>query len=238
MAEPDVWYAIPSHRDAQENRAKTLPAWTERGYRVALLVDRGESWYPEASIVCQTPDYRGYPWAVKHLCDEIFKLVPETDLIVTGGDDILPEPRFTAQEIRRQFLERFPDTFGVMQPCGDPLGTDGDGQTAAARICGSPWMGREFIRRINGGLGPFWPEYFHFYCDEEMHEVAKGLGILWNRPDLTQYHNHWSRDRTKRRPEYLRKANRNWNEAKALFDTRKAAGFPGSTPLATGAGPS
>ena len=125
-----------------------------------------------------------------------------------------------------------------MQPTGDRWMVHKDGTAASDRICGSPWMGREFIERINGGAGPFWPEYFHFFCDEEMKQVAEQLGILWQRRDLTQKHEHWQRptnDRTVRldatRPAYLAKAHQNAGEAGKLFKERKAAGFPGSEAL-------
>ena len=91
-------------------------------------------------------------------------------------------------------------------------------------------MGVEFCRRIYGGRGPFHEEYFHFFCDEELHEVADRLGILWHRSDLIHYHHHWGRE-GKPRPEYLHPARLNWNKAQTLFNERKAAGFPGHEPL-------
>lgn len=232
---PHVWYAIPSHRDSV-NREKTLPLWRNRGFRVAVLIDdpdmKGHAG-GLADLEINTRDYRGYPWAVKQLCDEILSRHPDTNVIVTGGDDISPDPRYRAEVLEAKFLERFPDTFGVMQPCGDSYGTRA-GVPAAARICGSPWMGREFIRRINGGRGPFWGDYFHFYCDEEMHEVAKALGILWNNYEVNQHHAHWSRDKPRRaaqRPSYLFTAQATWESGQGLFNRRKAAGFPGHEPL-------
>lgn len=124
-------------------------------------------------------------------------------------------------------------TFGVMQPTGDRWG---DKQGAYAdRVCGSPWIGREFALRINQGRGPLWPEYFHMYEDEELFEVASKCGVLWQRPDLIHLHRHWARERGKSEdmPEFLKRANsqEEWRKAKTLFDQRKAAGFPGSEPL-------
>ena len=108
------------------------------------------------------------------------------------------------------------------------------------RVCGSPWMGREFCLRINQGRGPLWPEYFHMGEDEELQAVALKYGVLWQRPDLIHLHQHWGRalpgevmaPRT-RMPKFLEKANSGaeWDKYKRLFAQRSAAGFPGSEPL-------
>ena len=134
-------------------------------------------------------------------------------------------------------------TFGVMQPTGDRWGENEDWARAKYpdrpayidRICGSPWMGREFCRRMYGGNGPMWPEYFHMFNDEELQCVAEKLGVLWQRRDLIQYHDHWGRDGFgAKAPEFLDRANSpaNWDAMKTIFETRKAAGFPGHEPIA------
>lgn len=133
-------------------------------------------------------------------------------------------------------------TFGVMQPTGDRWGENPKHHRPEMRsayidrVCGSPWMGREFCRRINGGNGPLWSEYRHMYEDEELYDVAMKLGILWQRPDLIHYHEHWGRKpdaTTDDMPEFLKAANstEEWNKAKALYERRRAAGFPGHEPL-------
>lgn len=136
-------------------------------------------------------------------------------------------------------------TFGVMQPTGDRWG-DSDlsrahhGNDRGAyidRICGSAWLGREFCKRVNQGRGPLWPEYFHMFVDEELQAVAEKLGILWQRPDLTQIHHHWGRKPGASResiPDFLKAVNKkeHWDKYKALFLERQAAGFPGSELIA------
>lgn len=246
----DVWYAIPTVN--LERARVTLAAWRRMGYRTAILVDPGcgldwrgamreaEGW---ADWVVYADEYRGYPCAVKRLCNDlisfapVFTGIPAAEIIVTGGDDILPDPDHEPGQIAAEFIEHFGGTYGVMQPTGDRWMSDKRGQAASERICGSPWMGREFIERINGGRGPFWHEYFHFYCDEEMKEVADRLGILWQRRDLCQKHDHWTRPANDRhiltdatRPEYLKKAHYECGDAAKLFRARKAAGFPGHEP--------
>lgn len=159
-------------------------------------------------------------------------------------------------------------TFGVMQPTGDRWGDHADthefnswterdplrcrlcGNPEGSpkhmvgayidRVCGSPWLGREFCLRINQGNGPLWPEYFHMGVDEELQAVALKYGVLWQRRDLTHHHQHWGRPKPgerlapqERMPDFLKRANsgEEWDKYKALFAARKAAGFPGSEPL-------
>ncbi|TVQ31334.1 MAG: hypothetical protein EA376_09490 [Phycisphaeraceae bacterium] len=137
---------------------------------------------------------------------------------------MLPDPGHTADEIARQFAERFPDGFGVMQPQGDTYGL-------AQHYCGSPWLGRGWIERMYGGAGPLWPEYRHNWADNELYWTARCLDALWLRPDLEQRHEHFSRDGAEA-PAY-------WTESVAkhdrtdaeLFVRRSRAGFPGHEPL-------
>ncbi len=214
-----VWYVIPSAN--RELCNKCFVAWRQMGYHTAVLADRvwarDDVW---ADVMLYCRQYNGYPAAVRELCKEIGD---RADIIITGGDDVYPDPTMTAAEIAAQFHEHFPDGFGVMQPIGDDYpGTD--------RICGSPWMGRRFCDTINGGGGPFWHEYTHFFCDEEMFEVARKLGCLWQRKDLTQYHDHWSRNGGEQQPYHL-KHQKQWDTASHLFHKRKLAGFPGHEPV-------
>lgn len=148
-----------------------------------------------------------------------------------------------SQTLRLTFDPKVWMNFGVMQPTGDRYGEDArsiarygaDRAAYADRVCGSPWMGREFCLRINPGRGPLWPEYTHMFEDEELFEVASKYGVLWQRRDLIHFHNHWARKRgdAAYMPEFLKEVNspEHWNKYKALFEQRKAAGFPGSEPL-------
>lgn len=135
-----------------------------------------------------------------------------------------------------QVLERV-STFGVMQATGDRWGDDAYGRAkwpeAPAmidRICGSPWMGRSFCERVNQGNGPFWGEYHHNWCDQEMLEVCRKLGILWQRRDLTHYHNH-SRRNGGDWLDFQKGFDADYRRMQPLFRARQAAGFPGSAPL-------
>jgi len=219
----EVWYAIPSANP--ENCRARLPVWREMGYRVAVLQNwkRGEI---PADLVVWSDTYPGWPGSVNLLCREI---VPKTaTIVVSGGDDMLPDPNFTAQQLAEQFLERFPDTFGVMQPTGD-------GFMSCEHYCGSPWMGRRWIDQINGGRGPLWDGYCHNWADNELLWVAKGLSALWQRPDLTHRHEHFSRT-GEERPDYWHATVAPKDRADVeLFLKRKWSDFPGHEPLGGGA---
>lgn len=127
-------------------------------------------------------------------------------------------------------------TYGVMQPTGDSWG-DRNGPYIQ-RVAGSAWLGRTFALYVNGGNGPLWAEYQHMYVDEELQAVAQMLGVFWQRPDLEQKHEHWGRRwdaSAEHIPAHLQRWNapEHWREAKAIFDRRKAAGFPGHERLVT-----
>jgi hypothetical protein len=227
-----------------------LRRWIERGYNIMLWCDSHEDMFKKmAYSVDDRPgteprparfnaivgEYPGYYRAVNALIKWVLK-DPKVSWVVCGGDDTFPDPNFTAEEIAEQLTEHFSGTFGVAQPVGDLFAGN-----CIVRICGSPWIGRDFALSMNQGKGPFWPEYTHCFGDEEMFEVTKKLGVLWQRRDLTHHHEHWTRngdnaDYSKPMPEFLREANSpaHWAKYKALFESRKAAGFPGHEPFACG----
>jgi hypothetical protein len=190
---------------------------------------------------------------------------PHFEWAVIGGDDVFPDPNHSAEEIARECCEYFVKrqvefagdpvpyedgqlyrhlgTYGVMQPTGDRWGVNPDHPNPAMRsayidrVCGSAWIGREFARRVNQGKGPLWPEYQHMFVDEELQAVATKLGVLWQRPDLTQMHQHEARKvrsyTSADIPPHLKKwaGPEHWKEAEDIFKGRRAAGFPGSEPL-------
>lgn len=247
-----VWFAIPSARPSYE-ATKCLEAWRALGYKIAIWVDAccQLDWAhdrPYDRIQCRAT-YPGYAHAVNSLVKEILENEPAAEWIVTGGDDTLPDPKRRANEIAAECSDHFeklwmPEaegyslrpTFGVMQPTGDRFAGG-----HIDRICGSPWMGREFCLRVNAGQGPLWSEYTHMFVDEELQHVATKLGVLWQRRDLVHLHRHFTRvsdaldsnAAPRQAPEFLREANSpaHWAKYDALFKSRRAAGFPGHEPL-------
>lgn len=208
-----IWYAIPS---ALQDGG-TLRLWRDAGYRLAAWRDIGAE--PLDCEIVLEGGYPGYALAVNQLMARILDRDSLTQWIVTGGDDVEPcafSPGFIGDECS----EHFGGSFGVMQPTGDGHGIE--------TICGSPWIGREFCERAYGGRGPFWPEYHHNFVDQELQEVSKMLGCLWQRPDLSHKHNNWMWT-TRQRPAHLEAAysKPEWDKAMAIFMRRKAQGFPG-----------
>lgn len=81
-------------------------------------------------------------------------------------------------------------------------------------------------RALYEKLGYFWfPEYKSMFCDEDLYWTAKKLGALKLAPHLKFPHEHVSVGKADNDETYRRSA-ANWDQGKALFAKRKAAGFP------------
>lgn len=212
MWNPEVWYAIPSANTARA--VACLAVWRSRGYRTAVFLDEGA---PSVGADLEVRGaYPGYFAAVNRLVTHIG---PTADVVVTGGDDMYPDPDHAPSDIARQFYTRFPDGAGVMQPVGDTLtGTD--------QICGSPWFGRGWLLRAYEGQGPFHPGYTAFFGDEELLHVARQQGRLWQRPDLVQRHDHYTRPGGPPIEPYQERNQRYWAMDQQLFHERRDAGWP------------
>lgn len=221
-----VFYAIPVAEDP-EYANQRMALWRKMGFNIAVFRDIGAP--PVEADILISGEYAGYPKAVNALCRRIFA---ETDAVAvcTGGTDIDPDPTHSAQQIARDLYNRFPDGFGLIQATGDRWMIDAEGRAASERVCGSPFMGKAFCQRVESGRGPFCENYWHFYCDERLQNVAQLLGVLWQRPDLAHFHHHWSRER-RPRPPHLSEAKLNWPAAKEMFERDREQGFPGHQPL-------
>lgn len=233
-----VWFVAPSARPVAEVNAR-MDKWIAQGYRVLIQRDPGARHSDFSRIAVFIREYRGYAEAVNFMAAYVLAHSPSCDWIVAAGDDTDPDPTKRADEIARECSDHFRNlhiaaTFGVMQPTGDPW-SDHQGRIIE-RIAGSPWLGREWCRRAYGGKGPLWPEYTHCFADEELQLVAQRYGVFWQRPDLSQHHDNWARARGNPadRPAFLDEANspEHWRKYQALFNQRKADGFPGSELLA------
>lgn len=251
-----VWLTIPSARPATAELDTLFRHWHSRGYKIALWRDPGSGDVPAYCDYARFETYTGYAAAVNGLIQEIMARDASAEWFIAAGDDVEPDLAHSAEQIAEQCNRHFaafvkqpprvyaPHLFGVMQPTGDRWGDDEYGRArwpdAPAyidRICGSAWIGREFARRMYGGNGPLWHEYFHMYVDEELQNVAKRTGVLWQRRDLVQLHRHWGRKEgatTADIPPHLLKANsaEAWAVAQRLFERRRDAGFPGHEPIA------
>ncbi len=245
-----VWLCIPSARPPEQVEP-VLAAWRERGYKIALWRDDDSflGWARASQAVefIRCREYPGYATSVNELALQVLEDDPSCDWIVTGGDDTLPDPNHTAEEIAAQCSRHFggnPEivfdgprsTFGVMQPTGDRFAGG-----SIDRIAGSPWLGREWCLRANGGRGPFWPEFTHMFGDECLKRTAEKLGVYWARPDLTHFHNHFQRATdaidsvaiSMPVPPHLVKWNtkQHWDEMLAIFRRLEAEDFKSCLPL-------
>jgi len=225
----EVWYVVPSAK--RKDEWSTIPLWQEMGYRVAVFRDpHMEKLDVDANF--HFP-YKGYAASVNQMVKYLLETRKQIDWIVTGGDDIEPDPHCKPGIIAQELTHHFGGTFGIMQPTGDQTHMRQGNTCATERVCESPWMGRDWCLRSYQGNGPLCSLYYHFFVDEELHNVARALGVLLHRRDIVQYHHHWTRSGTHRRdrPEYLAEAKLNWAEAKKLFEYRRDSGFPESVPL-------
>lgn len=241
-----VWVCIPSARPVNE-----VTDWCERwfrmGYRIALWRDTERI---EAADLCVVAPYPGYAKAANALIKMVLDSDAECSWVVATGDDTWPDPNKKAEEIAescnwhfgsRQSAVNSGDcdpmgycptthTFGVMQPTGDQW-SDHQGRIIE-RIAGSPWIGREFARRMYGGRGPYWEGWWHNWLDEELKLVAESLGVYWMRPDLCHFHDHPLRYPGGRWPDHLQEVSEDYRRMKPVFEARRKAGFPGHEPLA------
>lgn len=233
-----VWYCIPSARPAAEAN-QALLEWIARGYKVALWVD-SEKDIP-ACHVAMFGAYPGYAAAVNTLAKKVIELDPECTWIVTGGDDTLPDPSLAPETIAAECTLHFRGTLGVMQPTGDRY-ADG----SIDRIAGSPWLGREWCLRGNGGAGAFWPEFTHMFGDECLQRTAQKCGLFWQRRDLVHLHRHFMREtnglhsnvRRIEPPAHLKKWNSraHWQEMQTIFERLRRCDFVPCMPLSVTTG--
>lgn len=244
-----VWLCIPSARPASEI-AERLGKWRAMGYKIALWRNGPHATTDGSDIKdlvdwsMYTPDYRGWAFSCNFVMKMIFGANDDCDWCVCGGDDTDPDPNQFAHEIAEQCSGWFHGTFGVMQPSGDRFGADEpwakmthpNEPAYIDRICGSPWIGREAARRLNGGNGPLWGECYHMFSDQILKEHAERLGILWQRRDLTHHHEHPRRDGVARTPDFAAATgiyeSAEWSRSKAIYERLKANDFAECMPIA------
>lgn len=223
----DVWVLIPT---AQKLHVpQVLQKWATRGYKIGIFVDPGPVDLGDVPLgLLMMGSYPGVWRAWNALAKAAFAC--SADVVVLAGDDMEPDPMKDAQELAREYLQRFPDGFGIMQPCGDPQGDRINGVPNSGRICGSPWIGRAWAERAYGGRGPVNGNYIAFYADEELKIVAERFNALWMRPDVSQFHLHWSWGHLPKQ-DYHERNQKSWTHDKEKFDHQVAEGFPDADPL-------
>lgn len=216
----DIWLCIPSKRAD----GGTIQSWRARGYRIAVWRDSGDAWPSPlpAPDITLSGEYPGYATASNAVIAWVLEHRSDVRWVVSGGDDVMPDPNHSPLAIAKELDEHFGGTFGVMQPTGDRFAGG-----SIDRIAGSAWMGREWCLRANQGKGPYWPEFTHMFVDECLLRTAEKLGVYWRRPDLIHLHQHFMREKDdlgsnavqRPVPAHLRRWNSrvHWDEMQAIF---------------------
>jgi len=227
-----VWFCIPSARTVEQS-APVFAAWHKMGYKIAIVTDDEAPRDVDLQVVCDS--YPGYANSVNYLAKRVLAENLDCDWIVCGGDDTYPDPNVMADEIADQCNQHFGrlsggSTFGVMQPTGHRWGNGS--RAYIDRICGSPWLGREWCLRAHQGNGPMHHGFFHMHVDEALQELAVRLGVLWQRPDLTHFHEHWML-KGQPMPKFLERANsrEHWNESSGLLQRLRDSEFRECMPI-------
>jgi len=202
------------------NAARSVPAWREQGYKVAILQDRAR-FEIECDALITRDRYPGWAGSINALFREV---VPgDCPVVVAGGDDMFPDPGRSAQEIAREFMDHFGGTFGVMQPTGDDF-------EATRTICGSPWLGRAWMERMYAGRGGLCEAYHQQWADDELYWVSRCAGRFWDRPDLTQHHEHFLRTGSPAPVYWVESAGAHAERDCLTFIARSRSRFPGAAP--------
>jgi hypothetical protein len=216
-----VWLCFPTINEARAKEC--VGKWQNMGYKVAVWLEPGlNSVFADFEVKGVYPGY----WVA---CNRLaLACAVQASAIVLAADDMEPDPDHKPEDIVAECDARFPDQYWLMQPTGD----DQDGMDGVWRICGSPWFGRAWVYEAFMGLGPCPLDYRAFYGDEVLYNVSKAQGVLWQRSDLMQYHNHWCRKGGPQKQEYqIANSDKHWDYDKAKFMLAMENGFPGSARL-------
>lgn len=224
--------------------ADTLRRWHRAGYGIVVGVDAADADSPKdadliphevgsplPATLVRLHRWQGYPHAANFLLRFALDRFPAAFYVI-AADDIQPPTDPSGSVLSPAFLcakyldaaartgnGRSPELVAA-QPIGDRYGN-------TMNICGSPWLSEPLARLlIERCAGPFHEGYFHYYADQELHDVLVRRGLLVKDDAVHQRHLHWARDGGGR-PEYLAVAGAREAEDRSLFLVRQAVGFAG-----------
>jgi hypothetical protein len=227
-----AWFVIPSARPVEEAQA-CFDAWRAVGFKTAAVRDDPNDFTRlEVDYFLTITPYPGWATSINRCAKEVLASDPECVIIASGGDDVWPDSNFPVDRVESEFRHHFNGWLGVMQATGAVPGYVPwskaviNGRAVQERVAWAPMIGRDWCLRAYGGNGPFWPEYRTFFADESLQVVAEALGLYWQRPDMHMPHKTWKHDDGSR-PHHLLHTIAEWEPDAALFNARKAAGFPG-----------
>ena len=148
-----------------------------------------------------------------HACNRDMEIVKDWDIVVLISDDMIPQIDGWDEVIRQAMKKYHPDTDGCLW--------FNDGYQN--RICTLCIIGRKYYDRF-GYI--YHPDYSSLFCDNEFTEVAQGLDKMTYFTTVLFKHEHFiNNPRTKRDALYDRNE-AYFNIDKAIYEQRKAKGFP------------
>jgi len=196
---------------------ETVARWRNAGFLPLVMINNiPGARFPEGCGAITKETYEGYFREVNLLCDILFRQA-KADVVVCAGDGIWPDQQLDAASVGALFATKFPNGTGVMHSLYDKFpGSDGN--------CWAPMIGKGFYREFYGeGSGPFCHEYMQFSGGEELYDVAKREGILFEteawRPINCRHPRDWQGEHNFK--EYA-------DKDRMVYNVRKRDGFPGS----------
>lgn len=203
----DAWLCIPT----VDGRGSHF-AWKDLGFKVLAMAPQ-EPMKVDDFIQCEHADYKGHPWGIYTTMKRAFD--NGADICIIGSDDVWPTT--DRETYLSHYLHRFPEYDGIMEPSGGK--SEGERNLV---IVG--FVGREFFRRYNGGMGVYDLSYNHFYSDQELAIVSNKLGKLYKNDYIKFDHRHWTKT-GENRPWYMGRWKALAPQDEANFDRRMADGF-------------
>lgn len=197
---------------------ETAKKWIERaGCDVELILSIDES--DELR-----PEYVG----------KYFTHLPNTVQILGDNKSVVEATNRAAKEAKGDILIYLSDDFDCPSNWGPLVLNEFEGETRPllvkvddmlqkfeVPVLTIPIMNRALYER----LGYFWhPEYKSMFCDEDLYWTARKLSALKFAPHLKFEHQHVSVGKAPDDETYRNSA-KNWDQGKAVFAKRKAAGF-------------
>jgi autotransporter strand-loop-strand O-heptosyltransferase len=138
-------------------------------------------------------------------------LIEDWDIVMVIADDFVFNEENFADVIRKKMFEFFPDLDGILN-FWDGFRHDD--------LCTHPIMGRKYYERFNYIYNPI---YKSFYCDNELTDVAKNLGLIVKLDTKIYVHNHFSVNN--QMDEQDKKNQLDWDHDEKLYKKRLSQNF-------------
>ena len=213
----NLWAVFPSGNS--EAAQVCVNAWRDNGYKVAVLIDAGQPNVDCDHLIIES-NYAGTATSLNRLLSHCWQ--QHADAVACVNDDMFPGNGADAANVSDVINQLMPDTFGVIHSLGDYY-------DALAWCCPHPIIGRKYGLAANGGMGAWWPQYWHNFPDQELKDVANGRGLLHSTAAIAIEHRHRTRGHDDKLPEEKRRRIiQRYNADKSLYELRKGAGFPGA----------